>query len=143
YAKLDAIQEANRLTVTERSQIESKIATAKSQAISEASRLVDVAKSLFSGQLATVSTNLSQTKEDIKLLASKQLVDSLTGRVTGAESMIQVQADQISQRVKTSDFNQAKQRIETAESTITQLGNRITTEISQVDAKIPTSLDGL
>ncbi|WP_153052989.1 hypothetical protein, partial [Streptococcus suis] len=38
---------------------------------------------------------------------------------------------------------QAKQRIETAESTITQLGNRITTEISQVDAKIPTSLDGL
>lgn len=142
-AKLDAIQEANRLTSTERSQTESKIATAKSQAISETSRLVDVAKSLLGGQLATVSTNLTQTKEDIKLLASKQLVDSLTGRVSSAESMIQVQADQISQRVKTSDFNQAKRRIETAESTITQLGNRITTEISQVDAKIPTSLDGL
>ncbi|HEL1797358.1 TPA: matrix-binding protein EbhB [Streptococcus suis] len=141
-AKLDAIQEANRLSVTERSQTESKIATAKSQAITEASRLVDVAKSLLGGQLATVSTNLSQTKEDIKLLASKQLVDSLTGRVTGAESMIQVQADQISQRVKTSDFNQAKQRIETAESSITQLGNRITTEISQTVAKIPTSIGG-
>ncbi|HEM5195339.1 TPA: matrix-binding protein EbhB [Streptococcus suis] len=141
-SKLDAIQEANRLTVTERSQTELKIATAKSQAISEASRLVDVAKSLLSGQLATVSTNLAQTKEDIKLLASKQLVDSLTGRVTGAESMIQVQADQISQRVKTSDFNQAKQRIETAESSITQLGNRITTEISQTVAKIPTSIGG-
>lgn len=141
-AKLDAIKEANRLTSTERSQTETKIATAKSQAISEASRLVDVAKSLLGGQLATVSTNLSQTKEDIKLLASKQLVDSLTGRVTGAESMIQVQADQISQRVKTSDFNQAKQRIETAESSITQLGNRITTEISQTVAKIPTSIGG-
>ncbi|MGQ7372740.1 phage tail spike protein [Streptococcus suis] len=141
-AKLDAIQEANRLTVTERSQTEIKIATAKSQAISEASRLVDVAKSLLSGQLATVSSSLSQTKEDIKLLASKELVDSLTGRVTGAESMIQVQADQISQRVKTSDFNQAKQRIETAESSITQLGNRITTEISQTVAKIPTSIGG-
>ncbi|HEM5299461.1 TPA: phage tail protein [Streptococcus suis] len=141
-AKLEAIQEANRLTSTERSQTELKIATAKSQAISEASRLVDVAKSLLSGQLATVSTNLAQTKEDIKLLASKQLVDSLTGRVTGAESMIQVQADQISQRVKTSDFNQAKQRIETAESSITQLGNRITTEISQTVAKIPTSIGG-
>ncbi|MEG3334452.1 phage tail spike protein [Streptococcus suis] len=141
-AKLDAIKEANRLSVTERSQTESKIATAKSQAITEASRLVDVAKSLLGGQLATVSTNLSQTKEDIKLLASKQLVDSLTGRVTGAESMIQVQADQISQRVKTSDFNQAKQRIETAESSITQLGNRITTEISQTVAKIPTSIGG-
>uniref|UniRef100_UPI000C1A4E82 phage tail spike protein n=1 Tax=Streptococcus suis TaxID=1307 RepID=UPI000C1A4E82 len=141
-AKLDAIQEANRLTSTERSQTESKIATAKSQAISEASRLVDVAKSLLSGQLATVSTNLSQTKEDIKLLASKQLVDSLTGRVTSAESMIQVQADQISQRVKTSDFDRANQRISTAESTITQLGNRITTEISETVAKIPTSIGG-
>ncbi|MGO0100257.1 phage tail spike protein [Streptococcus suis] len=141
-AKLDAIQEANRLTSTERSQTELKIATAKSQAISEASRLVDVAKSLLSGQLATVSTGLSQTKEDIKLLASKQLVDSLTGRVTSAESMIQVQAAQISQRVKTSDFDRAKQRIETAESSITQLGNRITTEISQTVAKIPTSIGG-
>ncbi|HFU4102659.1 TPA: phage tail spike protein [Streptococcus suis] len=141
-AKLDAIKEANRLTSTERSQTETKIATAKSQAISEASRLVDVAKSLLSGQLATVSTNLSQTKEDIKLLASKQLVDSLTGRVTGAESMIQVQADQISQRVKTSDFNQAKQRIETAESSITQLGNRITTEIRETVAKIPVDFGG-
>ncbi|MCK4044514.1 matrix-binding protein EbhB [Streptococcus suis] len=141
-AKLDAIKEANRLTSTERSQTETKIATAKSQAISEASRLVDVAKSLLSGQLATVSTSLSQTKEDIKLLASKQLVDSLTGRVTGAESMIQVQADQISQRVKTSDFNQAKQRIETAESSITQLGNRITTEIRETIAKIPVYFGG-
>ncbi|NQI35120.1 matrix-binding protein EbhB [Streptococcus suis] len=141
-AKLDAINEANRLTSTERSQTESKIATAKSQAISEASRLVDVAKSLLSGQLETVSTNLSQTKEDIKLLASKQVVDSLTGRVTGAESMIQVQADQISQRVKTSDFNLAKQRIETAESSITQLGNRITTEIRETIAKIPVDLGG-
>ncbi|WP_105143034.1 phage tail spike protein [Streptococcus suis] len=141
-AKLDAIQEANRLTSTERSQTELKIATAKSQAISEASRLVDVAKSLIGGQLATVTTNLTQTKEDIKLLASKQLVDGLTGRVISAESMIQTQADQISQRVKTSDFNQAKQRIETAESSITQLGNRITTEISQTVAKIPTSIGG-
>ena len=141
-AKLEAIQEANRLTATERSQTETKIATAKSQAISEASRLVDVAKSLLSGQLATVSTNLSQTKEEIKLLASKQVVDSLTGRVTGAESMIQVQADQISQRVKTSDFNQAKQRIETAESSITQLGNRITTEIRETIAKIPVDFGG-
>ena len=141
-AKLEAIQEANRLTSTERSQTELKIATAKSQAISEASRLVDVAKSLLGGQLATVSTNLSQTKEDIKLLASKQLVDSLTGRVTNAESMIQVQAAQISQRVKTSDFDRANQRISTAESTITQLGNRITTEISETVAKIPTSIGG-
>ncbi|MCS4487540.1 phage tail spike protein [Streptococcus sciuri] len=142
-AKLDAIQEVSRLTLTERTQTETKIATAKSQAISEASRLIEATKTLFSGQLATVSTNFSQTKEDIKLLASKHLVDSLTGRITSAESSIRLQADQIAQRVRTSDFDQAKQRIATAESTITQLGNRITTEISETIAKIPTNLDGL
>ncbi|NQN23875.1 hypothetical protein HPA49_10310, partial [Streptococcus suis] len=80
---------------------------------------------------------MSQTKEAIKLLATKATVDTLTGRVSSAEAMIQVQADQISQRVKTSDFDQAKQRISTAESSITQLGNRITTEISETVAKIP------
>ncbi|MGV3060624.1 phage tail spike protein [Streptococcus hyovaginalis] len=141
-AKADAIVEAIRLDTVERQATETKLATAKSQAISEATRLVETAKSLLSGQISNVSTDLSQTKEAIKLLATKATVDTLTGRVSSAESMIQVQADQISQRVKTSDFDQAKQRISTAESSITQLSNRITTEISEVEGKIPTSVVG-
>lgn len=139
-AKLDAIQEANRLTTNERSQTETKIASAKTQAIQEANRLLDVAKSALNGQLNTMTTSLNQTKEDIKLLARKQAVESLTGRVTTAESSIRLQADQIAQRVKTSDFDQAKQRLNTAETTITQLGNRITTEIRETVAKIPTEI---
>ncbi|HEL2080471.1 TPA: phage tail protein [Streptococcus suis] len=139
-AKSQAISEATRLDTVERQATEIKLATAKSQAISEATRLVETAKSLLSGQIANVSTDLSQTKEAIKLLATKTTVDTLTGRVSSAEAMIQVQADQISQRVKTSDFDQAKQRISTAESSITQLGNRITTEISETVAKIPKEL---
>ncbi|HEP1844457.1 TPA: hypothetical protein VCA72_001612 [Streptococcus suis] len=135
--KNEAIAEATRLDTVERQATETKLATAKSQAISEATRLVETAKSLLSGQISNISTDLSQTKEDIKLLATKATVDTLTGRVSSAEAMIQVQADQISQRVKTSDFDQAKQRISTAESSITQLGNRITTEISETVAKIP------
>ncbi|MEG3234975.1 phage tail protein [Streptococcus suis] len=138
--KNEAIAEATRLDTVERQATEIKLATAKSQAISEATRLVETAKSLLSGQIANVSTDLSQTKEAIKLLATKTTVDTLTGRVSSAEAMIQVQADQISQRVKTSDFDQAKQRISTAESSITQLGNRITTEISETAAKIPKEL---
>ncbi|GGE26842.1 phage tail spike protein [Streptococcus himalayensis] len=110
-AKVEAVQEANRFTTSERSQTETKIATAKAQAILEASRLVDVAKALLSGQLTTVSTSLTQTKEEMKLLSSKQVVDSLTGRVTSTET------------------------------TITQLGDRITTDIRQVEGKIPVSLD--
>ncbi|WP_079846772.1 phage tail spike protein [Streptococcus suis] len=135
--KNEAIAEATRLDTVERQAIETKLATAKSQAVAEATRLVETAKSLLSGQISNVSTDLSQTKETIKLLATKATVDTLTGRVSSAEAMIQVQADQISQRVKTSDFDQAKQRISTAESSITQLGNRITTEISETVAKIP------
>ncbi|HIH8054978.1 TPA: phage tail spike protein [Streptococcus suis] len=131
--KNEAIAEATRLDTVERQATETKLATAKSQAISEATRLVETAKSLLSGQISNVSTDLSQTKEAIKLLATKATVDTLTGRVSSAEAMIQVQADQISQRVKTSDFDQAKQRISTAESSITQLGNRITTEISEIE----------
>ncbi|HEM3885832.1 TPA: matrix-binding protein EbhB, partial [Streptococcus suis] len=134
--KNEAITEATRLDTVERQATETKLATAKSQAISEATRLVETAKSLLSGQISNVSTDLSQTKEAIKLLATKATVDTLTGRVSSAEAMIQVQADQISQRVKTSDFDQAKQRISTAESSITQLGNRITTEISEVSTKL-------
>ncbi|HEM3552291.1 MULTISPECIES: phage tail spike protein [Streptococcus] len=138
--KNEAIAEATRLDTVERQATETKLATAKSQAISEATRMVETAKSLLSGQISNISTDLSQTKEAIKLLATKATVDTLTGRVSSAEAMIQVQADQISQRVKTSDFDQAKQRISTAESSITQLGNRITTEISETVAKIPTEL---
>ncbi|MCB2860647.1 carbohydrate binding domain-containing protein [Streptococcus suis] len=138
--KNEAISEATRLDTVERQATETKLATAKSQAISEATRLVETAKSLLSGQISNISTDLSQTKEAIKLLATRETVDTLTGRVSSAEAMIQVQADQISQRVKTSDFDQAKQRISTAESSITQLGNRITTEISETVAKIPTEL---
>ncbi|HGA1212323.1 TPA: phage tail spike protein [Streptococcus suis] len=134
--KNEAIAEATRLDTVERQATETKLATAKNQAISEATRLVETAKSLLSGQISNISTDLSQTKEAIKLLATKATVDTLTGRVSSAEAMIQVQADQITQRVKTSDFDQAKQRISTAESSITQLGNRITTEISEVSTKL-------
>lgn len=142
-AKTEAISEATRLDTVERQATETKLATAKSQAISEATRLVETAKSLLSGQISNISTDLSQTKEAIKLLATRETVDTLTGRVSSAEAMIQVQADQISQRVKTSDFDQAKQRISTAESSITQLGNRITTEISETVAKIPTEIGSI
>jgi hypothetical protein len=118
------------------------VTNAKSQAIAEANELVETAKSLLSGQVSSVSTDLSQTKEAIKLLATKATVDALTGRISSAESTLQVQAGEIASRVKTSDFDQAKQRISTAESSITQIGNRITTEISNVEGKIPTSIGG-
>ncbi|MCQ8260942.1 phage tail protein [Streptococcus suis] len=140
--KTEAIAEATRLDTVERQATETKLATAKSQAISEATRLVETAKTLLSGQISNVSTDLSQTKETIKLLATRATVEALTGRISSAESTLQVQAGEIASRVKSSDFDQAKQRISTAESSITQLGSRITTEISEVEGKIPTEIGG-
>ena len=136
----NAITEAIRLDTIERQATETKVANAKSQAIAKANELVETAKSLLSGQVSSVSTDLSQTKEAIKLLATKATVDALTGRISSAESTLQVQVGEIASRVKTSDFDQAKQRISTAESSIAQLGNRITTEISEVEGKIPTKI---
>lgn len=138
--KNEAISEASRLDTVERQATETKLATAKSQAIAEANKLVETAKSLLNGQISGVSTDLNQTKEAIKLLATRATVEALTGRVSSAESTLQVQAGEIASRVKTSDFDQAKQRISTAESSITQLGDRITTEISETVAKIPTEI---
>ena len=135
--KNEAIAEAKRLDGVERQATETKLATAKTQAVAEANKLVETAKGLLSGQISNVSTDLSQTKEAIKLLATKATVDTLTGRVSSAEASLQVQAGEIASRVKSSDFDQAKQRLSSAESSITQLGNRITTEISETVAKIP------
>lgn len=141
-AKTEAIAEATRLDTVERQALETKMNTAKNQAIDEANRLVETAKGLLSGQVNDVSTELTKTKESIKLLANQNSLDELKNRVSTAESSLQVQADQISQRVKTSDFDQAKQRLNSAESSITQLGSRITTEISEVEGKIPTGYTG-
>lgn len=135
--KNEAIAEAQRLDTIERKASETKLATAKSQAISEANKLVETAKNLLTGQISGISTDLNQTKETIKLLATRATVDALTGRISSAESVLQVQAGEIASRVKTSEFDQAKQRILTAETSISQLGNRITTEISETASKIP------
>ncbi|HEM2744581.1 TPA: phage tail protein [Streptococcus suis] len=141
-AKADVIAEAKRLDTVERQATETKLATAKAQAVAEAGRLVDTAKSALDGRISAVDSNLTQTKEEIKLLATKQSVSDLTGRLSSAESSLILQADQIAQRVKTSDFNQATQRLNTAEASIVNLGNRITTEISETVAKIPREYGG-
>lgn len=138
--KNEAISEASRLDTVERQATETKLATAKSQAIAEANKLVETAKSLLNGQISGVSTDLNQTKEAIKLLATRATVEALTGRISSTESALQVQAGEIASRVKTSEFDQAKQRILTAETSISQLGNRITTEISETVARIPTKI---
>ncbi|MGT2926855.1 gp58-like family protein [Streptococcus cuniculipharyngis] len=139
-ARRSATLEAKQLLTTERQATETKLALAKSQAVSEASRLVDGLRANLGNQLSETQTDLTQTKEAIKLLASKQTVDGLLGRVASTEASLQVQVDRIAQSVKKQDFDQASRRLSSAESAITQLGNRITTEIRETVAKIPKAI---
>lgn len=141
-AKQEAIHEAERLSTSVLNQAESKVTSAKGQAIQEASRLIELAKRQVNEQVTNLTTDLSQTKESIKLLATKQSLDALTGRVTSAEASLRVTATDISQRVKQSEFNQATQRLTRAESHITQMGHRLTTELSETVAMIPREIGG-
>lgn len=140
-AKVDAIKEANRISLAERKQTDSRIADAKTQVLTDASHLVELVKTTLGGQLNSVISSINQTNDAIKLLASQTSLDHLTGRVRNNESNLQTQAEQISQRVKTTDFEQAKQRISSSETSLIQLGNRIRTEISEVKGRLPVSLD--
>ncbi|MCB2837236.1 matrix-binding protein EbhB [Streptococcus dysgalactiae subsp. dysgalactiae] len=141
-AKQEAIREAERLTTSVLNQAETKAVTAKTQAIQEASRLVELAKNQLDGQVVSLTTDLSKTKESIKLLASKDTLEALTGRVTSAEATLRVSATEIAQRVKQSDFNQATQRITSAESSITQTAQgvqQLTTRVTESAGKLSTA----
>ncbi|TWT12081.1 phage tail spike protein [Streptococcus sp. sy004] len=136
-AKTEAVVEAQRLVTTERQATETKLATAKSQAIAEAQRLVSQSRAVLDAQLSETKTDLVKTKESIQLLAKKTDVDATKQRISQVESDVRVQADQIAQRVKRSEYDQTTQRLSQTESAVTQLGNRITTEISETKALIP------
>lgn len=119
-----------------------KAVQSKDEAIAEASVLLETAKGILSGQINSVSIDLTKTKEAIKLLATRATVDALTGRISSAESTLQVQAGEIASRVKSSDFEKATQRLSTAESSITQTSKgveQLTTSLATTDGKVSTA----
>lgn len=73
----------------------------------------------------------------IAVKANKLDVDNLSGKVSQAEASLRVQAGEIAKSVKAADFDKEKEKLRTAETNIRQLGERITTEISRTEAKIP------
>ena len=95
--------------------------------------------SLFDEALADayikLSTRIEQTEEHIKLLATKEYVDSETDAITTRfEGELKVQADQISQRVTRTEFDRETGAItEQLEGKITTEAGRITALASRVD----------
>ncbi|MBF8970154.1 phage tail spike protein [Streptococcus sp. NLN76] len=132
----DALSEARRLDQEERKATERAILTARNKANEEARRLIGLSERALQESINDLSTEVTKTNDVIKLKADKTTVDNLTGKVSQAEASLRVQAGEIASRVKNSDFDKEKEKIRTVETNIRQLDEKITTEISQTNAKI-------
>lgn len=136
----EMLEEAKRLDNQNHIATERAISDAITKANREATRLVSLSEQALNQSITDLSTDLKKTNERISLKADKTVVDGLSGKVSQAEASLRVQADQIAQRVKVADFNKQTERLAAAESSIQQTANRITTEIAQTEAKIPTQV---
>ncbi|AQX55900.1 phage tail spike protein [Priestia flexa] len=103
------------------------------------------------GRISTAETNISQTATEIKSLAKKSELDTVSGRLDTAESTISQQAAAIAQRVTSSTFTQeitntksyadssAQTKANTAE---TNAKNHANTKASTAEANAKSYTDG-
>ncbi|ESV55175.1 peptidase [Streptococcus agalactiae LMG 14747] len=131
-AKTDALSLTNQLS-TARQILQDSIDQAKGDAFSEAGRLSGIVES-------NANARIDEMSDSIQLLAKKDDVDSLSGRVIAAESELKIQADAISQKVSHSELDPLNQQINQNQTSITQLSDRVTTEVSSLESKIPTEI---
>ncbi|MCM3068048.1 hypothetical protein M3568_17075 [Priestia flexa] len=78
----------------------------KNTSWTEAPEDVDEKINGLDGRISTAETNISQTATEIKSLAKKSELDTVSGRLDTAESTISQQAADIAQRVTSSTFTQ-------------------------------------
>lgn len=131
-ASADALSLTNQLS-TARQILQDSIDQAKSDAFSEAGRLSGIVES-------NANARIDEMSDSIQLLAKKDDVDNLSGRVTAAESELKIQADAISQKVSHSELDPLNQQINQNQTSITHLSDRVTTEVSSLESKIPTEI---
>lgn len=114
---------------------------AKTDAIAEANRLVESATTLLSGQVSNVSTDLAKTNDSIKLLASKQSIEALSGRLSSTEANLQVQAEKIEQRLTATQVEQAISgkgfaTMSSVQNLVTETAERFTRTISRTESQL-------
>lgn len=156
-AKTEAIAEATRLDTVERQALETKIAVAKSQAVADATTLVNNskaylesginqakkmitdAKTILDNQVSSVSTQITNTNNTIKTLATKTDVDNLNKRVTSAETSITQQADKIALKADKNSVDTLSGRVTTAEGDLRVQAGQIALKASQSDVSTLTN----
>lgn len=156
-AKTEAIAEATRLDTVERQATETKIAVAKSQAVADATNLVNNskaylenginqakkmitdAKTILDNQVSSVSTQITNTNNTIKTLATKTDVDNLNKRVTSAETSITQQADKIALKADKNSVDTLSGRVTTAEGDLRVQAGQIALKASQSDVSTLTN----
>lgn len=123
----------------------------KNTSWTEAPEDVDEKINGLDGRISTAETNISQTATEIKSLAKKSELDTVSGRLDTAESTISQQAAAIAQRVTSSTFTQeitntksyadssAQTKANTAE---TNAKNHANTKASTAEANAKSYTDG-
>lgn len=83
------------------------------------------------GDIIEMGTELTQTKEQIQLLATKTV--QIEGDISEMEGALTVQAGQISGKVSQTDFNALGERVGEAEGALTVQANKITALVTRED----------
>lgn len=94
----------------------------------------------LSSKVSRAESSLQVQAGQIAAKASKTDVDNMGQRIATAEASLTAQAGEIAQRVRKSDFDRETGRLSTVEASVRNLGDRVTTEISRTEAKIPSSV---
>lgn len=90
-------------------------------------------------QISTLNTTLTQTAEGLTQLSTK--VDTQGSTITSHTNSINSLSTGLSAKVSQTDFNTLSGRVTTAESNLTATANELSSKISSVEGKIPTRND--
>lgn len=147
-AESSITQQANQIALkantSDVNTLKNRVSTAESSLTVQAGQIAAKANKsdvdTLSGKVSRAESSLQVQAGQIAAKASKTDVDNMGQRIAAAEASLRVQAGEIAQRVKKSDFDRETGRLSNVEASVRNLGDRVTTDISRTEAKIPNSV---
>lgn len=147
-AESSITQQANQIALkantSDVNTLKNRVSTAESSLTVQSDQIAAKANKsdvdVLSGKVSRAEASLQVQAGQIAAKASKTDVDNMGQRIATAEASLRVQAGEIAQRVKKSDFDRETGRLSNVEASVRNLGDRVTTDISRTEAKIPNSV---
>lgn len=147
-AETSITQQANQIVLkantSDVNTLKNRVSTAESSLTVQSGQIAAKANKSdvdsLSGKVSRAESSLQVQAGQIAAKASKIDVDNMGQRIATAEASLTAQAGEIAQRVRRSDFDRETGRLSNVEASVRNLGDRVTTEISRTEAKIPNSV---